>query len=465
MADTFDLIVIGGGPAGYHAAIRGAQLGLKTACVEKSPALGGTCLNVGCIPSKALLESSENYEKAQHHFQEHGIDVSGVSLNLQKMLKRKDEVVKGLTGGIAGLFKKHKITSYSGHGRLLGNSEVQVDGENPTKISGKHIVLASGSVPVDIKAFPIDEKRVLSSTGALSIPEVPRHLVVIGGGVIGLELGSVWRRLGAKVSVIEAMDRICPFLDSGLSKDFQKSLKKQGMDFYLNSRVQAVEHQGGDPLKVVFTARDKEESLACDYVLVAVGRRPYADGLGLDVAGVKTNERGFVVVDEHFRTNVAGVYAVGDLVPGPMLAHKAMEDAVCCVERIAGVAGHVDYNLIPWVIYTHPEIAGVGMTEEQAKESGHEIRVGKFPFMASGRARAAGDTEGYVKLIADAKTDRLLGAHLMGAKVSEIVAELVLALEYHASAEDIARTVHAHPTLSEAVKEAALGVHGEMIHL
>ncbi|MBW7875318.1 MAG: dihydrolipoyl dehydrogenase [Candidatus Cloacimonetes bacterium] len=467
MNESYDLIVIGGGPAGYHAAIRGAQLGLKSACVEMRNTLGGTCLNVGCIPSKALLESSEHYEKAHHDLASHGVVLESVKLDLAKMLKRKDDVVAQTTKGIAGLFKKNKIAHIVGKGSLEGNNRVKVllaDGGEKI-IEGKHIVLATGSVPVDIPQFPADEVRILSSTGALSIPEVPKHLVVIGGGVIGLELGSVWRRLGSKVTVIEAMDRICPFLDGAISREFQKILKKQGVEFLLSSKVLSVTKTSEVELQVKVDMAGKESEIACDYVLVSVGRKPYSEGLGLEKAGVKINARGFVEVDEHFKTSVKGVYAVGDLVPGPMLAHKAMEDAVACVERICGVAGHVDYSLVPWVIYTHPEVAGVGMTEEEAKSRGYEVRVGQFPFMASGRARAAGDVDGFVKILADAKTDRILGAHMIGAKVSEIIAEMVMAIQYCASAEDVARTVHAHPTLSEAVKEAALGVSNQMIHL
>jgi dihydrolipoamide dehydrogenase len=383
------------------------------------------------------------------------------------MLKRKDDVVSQTTKGIAGLFKKNKIVHMVGKGSLEGQNRVKVtlaDGSEKI-LQGKHIVLATGSIPVDIPAFPADEKRILSSTGALSIPEVPKHLVVIGGGVIGLELGSVWRRLGAKVTVIEAMDRICPFLDGAVSKEFQKILKKQGMEFLLSSKVQSVTKTSPTELKVMVDKAGVVSEIDCDYVLVSVGRKPYSQGLGLDKAGVKLNSRGFVEVDEHFKSSASGIYAVGDLVPGPMLAHKAMEDAVACVERICGVAGHVDYAMVPWVIYTHPEVAGVGMTEEEAKEKGYAVRVGQFPFMASGRARAAGDIDGFVRILADAKTDRILGAHMIGAKVSEIIAEMVMAIQYCASAEDVARTVHAHPTLSEAVKEAALGVSNQMIHL
>lgn len=465
MQKQFDVFVIGGGPAGYHAAIRAAQLGLKAGLAELRPTLGGTCLNVGCIPSKAMLESSEHFHMAKSGLATHGVEVSGLQLNLSRMLQRKDEVVSQTTKGIAGLFKKHKIEVIHGKASLKGSGQAVVhteDGE--VTVSASHIVLATGSTPVDIPAFPIDEKRIVSSTGALSLTEVPKHLVVIGGGVIGLEMGSVWKRLGAKVTVIEAVDRICAFLDGSLSREFMKVLKKQGLEFMLSTKVKAVEKQETG-LTVRLLQGEQESSLECDYVLVSVGRRPYADGLGLKEAGVKLNERGFVEVDSHFRTNLPGVYAVGDLVPGPMLAHKAMEDAVCCVERIAGVAGHVDYSLVPWVIYTHPEVAGVGLTEEEAKSRGLDIRTGQFPFMASGRARAAGDVDGFVKIIADAKTDRVLGAHMLGAKVSEMIGEMVMAIQYHASSEDVARTVHAHPTLSEAIKEAALGVSNQMIHL
>lgn len=464
--EKYDLVVIGAGPGGYVAAIRAGQLGLKVACIEKEKALGGTCLNVGCIPSKALLESSEHYHLAQSEFAEHGI-LTDVTLNLGKMMERKSKIVSGLTDGIRGLFKKNKVDSYYGLGKVVDANTVQVtdaDGNSQT-LNTEKILLATGSTPVDIPAFPIDERRIVSSTGALALPEVPKHLVVIGGGVIGLELGSVWKKLGSEVTVIEFQDRVLPPMDADLSKQMQQILKKEKYNLHLQTAVQSVSYLDDNTLKVVAEGKKGAVEIECDVVLVSVGRRPFSDGLGLDEAGVVRNDRGFVEVDHNYQTNVPGIYAIGDLIPGPMLAHKAEEDGVACVERMCNIAAHVDYNLVPGVVYTHPEVASVGLTEAQVKESGRAYKVGKFPFMASGRARTLNDTRGFVKILADKESDQVLGVHMIGPKVSELIAEVVLAMEFHASAEDIARTCHAHPTLSESVKEAALAVDGNALHM
>lgn len=460
MSDTFDLVVIGSGPGGYVGAIRAAQLGLKTAVVEKDRTYGGTCLNVGCIPSKALLDSSEHYALAQHDFATHGIDVSGIKLNLEQMIARKDKIVKDLTGGIAFLFKKNKITPYQGQGRVVSPSQVEVTAADGTKqiINTKNIMLATGSVVNELPTVPFNGKSVVSSTEALSLPRVPKHLIVIGGGVIGLELGSVWKRLGAKVTVLEYFDRLCPAMDAQLTKRLENVLAKEGMEFLFQVKVLGAKI--GKMVEVTYEdQRDKsQKTVEGDVVLVATGRRPYSDGLGLEELGIEKDKRGFVQVNEHFQTKHSNIYAVGDLIPGPMLAHKAEEEGVAVAEIIAGHAGHVNYETVPSVVYTWPELASVGATEEQLKERGVEYKAGSFPFSANGRAKAMGATEGLVKVLADAKTDRILGVHILGPRASDIISEAVVAMEFGGSAEDLARSFHAHPTLAEVIREAALNV-------
>ncbi|CAN5783326.1 dihydrolipoyl dehydrogenase [soil metagenome] len=459
--DTFDLVVLGGGPGGYVAAIRAAQLGMKVACVEKESALGGTCLRVGCIPSKALLDSSELFDQIQHKAESHGIGVKGLSIDIGAMLKRKDGVVTGLTKGVEGLFKKNRIVWVRGFGRLAAADRLEVEGEDGKQtLEAKHILLATGSVPLELPFLKYDHERIIDSIGALSIPEVPEHLVVVGGGVIGLELGSVWLRLGAKVTVLEMAPTILPGMDAEIVKQADRIFRKKGFDIRTGTRVTGAERKG-DKATVTIEGADPLEA---DYVLVSVGRRAYTEGMGFEEAGIRM-ERGVIQVDERYHTGVGNVYAFGDAIGGRMLAHKAEEEGVAAVETIAGKPGHVNYAAVANVVYTWPEIASVGMTEEEAKANGREFKVGKFPFMANGRAKAMGDTDGMVKIIADAKTDRMLGAHILGPRASDLIAELALAIEFQASAEDIARSVHAHPTLPEAVKEAALGVDGRMIHL
>jgi dihydrolipoamide dehydrogenase len=465
----FDLVVIGGGPAGYVAAIRGAQLGMKVACVEKRDTLGGTCLNVGCIPSKALLHSSEIFEEIEHA-EQHGITVGQPVLDLGKLMDRKDTIVKDLTTGIAGLFKKNKIERIFGHGIVMGKGEVAVkpvDGKGEVQsLKTKNILIATGSEVMPLPGVDIDEKRVVSSTGALDLPEIPKKLVVIGGGVIGLELGSVWRRLGSEVTVVEFLDRIIPANDGEVGKQFLKILKKQGIDFKLGTKVTGTQTTDSGVVVTVEPSKGGEaETIDADYVLVAIGRRPYTQNLGLVESGVKLNERGRIKVDGHFKTNVDGIYAVGDVIEGPMLAHKAEEDGVAAVEIMAGQAGHVDYNLVPGVIYTAPEVASVGRTEEQLKDAGVKYNIGKFPFMANSRSRSTGETEGFVKVLADKSTDEVLGVHIVGPKAGTMIGECVTAMEFRASAEDIARICHSHPDYSEAIKEAALGVDGRAIHI
>ena len=462
MSEQFDVVVIGGGPGGYVAAIRAAQLGLKTACIESRGTLGGTCLNVGCIPSKALLESSEKYEDASHEFAKHGIDAK-VSLNLKNMMKRKDEVVDSLTKGIEGLFKKNKVTYIKGFGVITGLNEVTA---NDTKYGAKNIIIATGSEVTPLPNITIDEKQIVSSTGALALDAVPKKLVVIGAGVIGLELGSVWRRLGAEVQVIEYLDRITPGIDNEVAKQFQKILEKQGVTFTLSSKVTGAKAgKSGVELAVETAAGGAATIVKADVVLVAVGRRPFTDKLGLEAVGVKTDKRGFVEVNAHLQTNVPHIYAIGDAAPGPMLAHKAEDEGVAVAELIAGQKPHINYNLIPGVIYTWPEVATVGQTEEQLKAQGVEYKVGKFPFLANSRGRSSGQTDGFVKIIADARTDTVLGVHIIGPHAGTMIHEACIAMEYGASSEDIARTCHAHPTLNEAVKEAALAVAGRAIHI
>jgi len=464
-----DLVVIGGGPGGYVAAIKAAQLGLKTTCVEFRGKLGGTCLNVGCIPSKALLNASHKYEEAKHSFASMGILVDNVQLDLPTMMKTKESRVTGLTSGIEGLFKKNKVAYSKGKGTIVGPNEVQValaDGTTQN-IKTKNIIIATGSDVAVPPSLKVDEKVIISSTGALSLTAVPKKMIVVGGGVIGLELGSVWKRLGAEVTVVEFTNRIAAGADTELAKEFQKVLTKQGVKFILNSKVTSAEVQagGGAKVKIEDAKGGNEQVLDVDVVLVSVGRRPYTDGLGLKEVGVKTNEKGVVLVDSKFKTNIPSIRAIGDCVPGPMLAHKAEEEGIAAVEDIAHPgSGHVNYNAIPSVIYTWPEVAWVGQTEEELKQAGVNYAVGKFPFKANSRARTNGDDDGFVKVISDKETDKILGAHIIGPNAGDLISELVLGIEYGASSEDIARTCHAHPTLSEAVKEAAMNAHGKCIH-
>ena len=462
MTEQFDVIIIGGGPGGYVAAIRAAQLGMKVACVEKRGALGGTCLNVGCIPSKALLESSEKFEDANHHFAEHGIDGS-VKLNLKQMMARKTDVVSKLTQGIEGLFKKNKVTYLKGLGTITGKNEVSVDG---TKYAAKNIIIATGSEVTPLGGITIDEKQIVSSTGALELSAVPKHLVVIGAGVIGLELGSVWKRLGSKVTVLEYLDRITPGMDNEIAKNFQKILEKQGIEFKLGVKVTGA-NPGKSGVEVTFepASGGSAETLKADVVLVAVGRRAYTDKLGLESVGLTTNKRGQVDTNAHWQTAVPSIYAIGDVIAGPMLAHKAEDEGVAVAEFIAGQKPHVNYNTIPGVVYTHPELANVGKTEEDLKAANVAYKVGKFPFLANSRARATGQTDGFVKILADAKTDEVLGVHIIGPQAGNMIHEVCIAMEFGASSEDIARTCHAHPTYNEAVKEAAFAVAGRAIHM
>ena len=467
MAERFDLVVIGAGPGGYVAAIRAAQLGLKVACVEKWPTLGGTCLNVGCIPSKALLDSSELYHLAQSRFGKHGIKVGGLSLDLGAMLSRKDEVVKGLTDGVKFLFKKNKITSFYGTGRIASPTSVVVKSDSGSEdtLETTSILIATGSVPINLPFMPFDGKFIVSSTEALTFEKVPEHLVVVGGGYIGLELGSVWKRLGSKVTVLEFLPRIVPIADLEIGALLHKSLVKQGLEFQLETKVTGAKVAGG---KVTVTAETKDGkplSVVCDRVLVAVGRKAYTEGLGLEAVGVKTDPKtGKVAINNHYQTNVPSIYAIGDVIDGPMLAHKAEDEGVAFAELLVGKAGHVDYNLIPSVIYTWPEVSSVGQTEEQLKDKKIEYKVGKFPFLANGRAKAMDETEGIVKILADAKTDRVLGVHIIGPRASDMIAEAVAIMEFAGSAEDIARISHSHPTLSEAFREAAMAVDKRSIH-
>jgi dihydrolipoamide dehydrogenase len=462
MADTqFDLIVIGSGPGGYVGAIRAAQLGLKIAVIEKDKTFGGTCLNIGCIPSKALLESSEHYQAAQHDLAAHGVKIAGVDLDLATMMSRKDKVVKTNTEGIAFLFKKNKITPFVGFGKILAAGKVEVkaaDGSTQV-LTTKNIVIATGSVPVELPFLKYDEKRIVSNTGALSLPFVPKNMVVVGGGVIGLELGSVWQRLGSKVTVIEYTNRLGGPTDQDCMNVLKRVLEKEGMTFLLSTKVTGSK-VSGETVELTYEALadGKVNTMKADVVLVATGRKAFSTGLGCEELGVQKDPQGRIVVDKHYQTNVPGIYAIGDVINGPMLAHKAEEEGVALAEMLAGGAGHVNYDTVPGVIYTHPEVATVGLSEEQAKEKGLEVNVGKFPFMANGRARAKGFTEGFVKIVADKKTDRILGAHMVGPGVSELIHEVIVCMEFGGSSEDLARSFHAHPTLSEVVREAALAV-------
>lgn len=461
MAD-YDLLVIGAGPGGYVAAIRAAQLGKKVAIVELEKQLGGTCLRVGCIPSKALLESSHLYEQAQHGLKDRGIQISKVQLDLPVMLKHKQGVVDSLARGIDGLMKKNKITRLTGHGKLLGKGQVAITGsEGESIVTASQIILATGSTPASLPGIEIDGEYVGSSTDALKYSEVPKHLVVIGGGVIGLELGTVWRRLGAEVTVLEYLDRILPGLDLEIAKEALKIFKKQGLNFQLGAKVIGVKTNR----KTIDVSVEGQSAIRCDKVLMAVGRRPNTAQLGLEEAGVNVDKRGFVSVDSHYQTSAAGVFAIGDLIGGAMLAHKAEEEGVACVEQMFSGYGHVNYQAIPGVVYTEPEIASVGQTEEELIAAGIQYNKGSFPYMANGRAQASGHLEGKVKILAHAQTDRVLGVHIIGTQAGELIAECVAAIEFGASSEDIARTCHAHPTLSETVKEAALAVQKRTIHM
>jgi dihydrolipoamide dehydrogenase len=466
---TYDLAVIGSGPGGYVCAIRAAQLGLRVAVVEKMTTFGGTCLNVGCIPSKALLHTSELFEQAGHEFEGFGIKVGKPKLELKAMLGHKDQVVEANVSGVAFLFKKNKIDSFRGRGLIAGPGKVTVakdDGSTET-VEAKSIVIATGSDSAPLRGVEIDEKRIVTSTGALSLPDVPKRMIVVGAGIIGLELGSVWRRLGAEVTVVEFLDRILPGLDGEVARQTQRILTKQGITFKLSSKVASVDSSGKSLKVSVEPAQDSSsaETLEADVVLVSIGRRPYTEGLGLKEAGVALDQRGRVVIDPHFQTNVPGIYAIGDVVAGPMLAHKAEDEGVAVAEILAGQAGHVNYGVIPSVVYTTPEIASVGKTEEELKADGVAYRAGKFPFAANGRARAMGAKDGFVKVLADAKTDRMLGMHIIGPFAGEMIHEAAVLMEFSGSAEDLARTCHAHPTLSEAVKEAALAAWFKPIHL
>lgn len=457
--EKFDVTIIGSGPGGYVAAIRCAQLGMKTALIEKYPTLGGTCLNVGCIPSKALLDSSEHFFNAAHNFKEHGIDIPAPKVNLAQMIERKRGVVKMTCDGINFLMKKNKISVYQGHGSYLSKNRIQISKADGSKeeIETLKSIIATGSKPASLPGIEIDKKRIITSTEALELKEVPKHLIIIGGGVIGLELGSVYGRLGSKVTVIEFMDRIIPGMDGSLSKELQRVLKKElSFEFYLKHKVTGVKASAKEVTVTVLNQKDEKVEFKGDYCLMSVGRKPYTDNLGLDKAGVKLDNRGRVETDEHLRTSVEGIYAIGDVVKGAMLAHKAEEEGVFVAELLAGQKPHINYNLIPGVVYTWPEVAAVGYTEEQLKEQGKKYKVGNFPFKASGRARASMDTDGFVKVLADETTDEILGVHMIGPRAADMIAEAVVAMEFRASAEDISRMSHAHPTFTESMKEACL---------
>ncbi|MEO0509635.1 MAG: dihydrolipoyl dehydrogenase [Verrucomicrobiota bacterium] len=464
--EPFDIAVIGSGPGGYVAAIRAAQLGFKTALVEKDSTLGGTCLNVGCIPSKALLHSTEMYHFAAHGANEHGIDLTNLSINVEKLMEKKDKTVTQLTGGIAQLMKGNKISVFNGLGILKGEGKIEVHGgKNETTLVATHIIIATGSASIELPFLPFDGETVVSSTEAIAFDKVPEKMIVVGAGAIGLELGSVWSRLGTQVDVVEFLPVIAPTFDKDVSKMAERVFKKQGMNFHLSTKVTGLKKEAG---KNILTAENKKgESIEfeCEKVLVSVGRKPFTEGLGLEVVGIEADDKGRIPVDAHFRTSAPGIYAIGDVIPGPMLAHKAEEEGVACVERIAGQAGHVNYDVIPNVIYTEPEISSVGITEAIAKDKGLEVKTGKFNFAANGRAIASDGTEGFAKVIADKTTDRLIGVQIIGKGSSEMIAAAVAHMEYGGSAEDLGRTIHAHPTMSEAVKEAALAAYeGKALH-
>ena len=467
MDNNFDLVVIGGGPGGYVCAIRAAQLGLNTACVESRGALGGTCLNIGCIPSKSLLNLSENFHKAKKDFNQQGIEIDGIKLNIEKMMANKNKSIQVLTKGVEFLFKKNKVTYFKGKGVLLSKNDVVVYENNNKRnnLKSKNIVIATGSTVTSLPGIEINEKNIVSSTGALSFNKVPSKLAVIGGGYIGLEMGSVWSRLGSDVTVIEYLDFITPGMDREISNEFQKILSKQGIKFKMGSKVESVEDKGKSVLISYTNVKDsKKEVLEVDKVLVSVGRRPYTEGLNLSKAGIKKDSKGRIEVNNKLQTSVSNIYAIGDVIKGPMLAHKAEEEGIAVAEILAGQAGHVNYDVIPGVIYTSPEVATVGKTEEQLKEEKKSYKTGKFPFLANSRAKVNNETEGFVKILADSKTDKVLGVHIIGPHCGDMIAEMALAMEFGASAEDIARTCHAHPTHTEAIKEAALAVDKRPIH-
>jgi len=465
MAD-YDLIIIGAGPGGYVAAIRAAQLGMKVACVEKEATLGGTCLNVGCIPSKALLYSSEKYAELLHQTEDHGIKIGKVELDLAKLMQRKEKIVKQLTAGIGFLFKKNKITHINGTASFVDEQNIKVKSSKESKLSAKNFIIATGSSSIAIPSIPIDEKSTVTSTGALSLSSVPKTMLVIGGGYIGLEMGSVWSRLGTKVTVVEALDQIVPTMDAEIAAQFMKSLQKQGLEFKLSHKVIATKPETSDVEVTMELTKDKKQiKEKYNIVLMSVGRKPNTQGLNLEKIGIKLNEQKAIEVDHRFKTNVDGIYAIGDVVPGPMLAHKAEEEGIACVEIINGQKTHMNYDTMPAIVYTNPEVASVGKTEEQLKESKTEYKVGKFPFMANGRALTTSATEGFVKILVDKKTDSILGAHIIGHDAGQLIAEIVTAMEFGGSAEDIARICHAHPTTSEAVKESALNADGRAIHI
>src|SRR5579883_935188 len=469
MADSYDFVVIGGGPGGYVAAIRAAQLGMKVACVEKRASLGGTCLNIGCIPSKALLQSSEKFEEAKSKLAVHGVKIGSVELDLPGLMAHKDKVVGENTRGVEFLFRKNKIVWLKGSGRIPRAGVVQVAPANGGAViilDAKNIVIATGSDYAPLPGVEVDEKRIVSSTGALALEKVPGHFVVIGGGYIGLEMGSVWRRLGAQVTVVEFLDRIVPGMDGEVGKQFQRLLERQGIKFRLSTKVTgAARSESGVKLALEPAQGGASEALDCDVVLVAIGRRPYTEGLGLEACGVARDNRGMIQVDERFETSVKGIYAIGDVIRGPMLAHKAEDEGVAVAEILAGQKGHVNYDAIPGIVYTWPEVASVGRTEEQLKQAQVQYKIGKFPFTANGRARAAAETDGFVKILADAATDRVLGCHIIGPDAGTLIHKVVVAMEFGGSAEDIARTCHGQPTLNEAVKEAALAVDKRPIHI
>ncbi len=452
----YDVTVIGSGPGGYVAAIRLAQLGFKTALIEKYSTLGGTCLNVGCIPSKALLDSSEHYHNATHNFQAHGLEVKGIEINLAKMIERKNGVIKQTCEGIDFLMKKNKVDVYHGMGSFVSANKIQISGDKSQEIETDKVIIATGSKPASLPGIELDKKRIITSTEALNMKEIPKHLIIIGGGVIGLELGSVYARLGAKVSVVEYTDTIIPTMDAALGKELQRVLRKQGFEFHFSHKVKSAVTKGKEVIVTADNAKGEEVVLNGDYCLVSVGRKPYTESLGLDKIGLQLDERGRIPTDTHLETAIKGIYAIGDVVVGPMLAHKAEEEGVFVAEIIAGQKPHINYKLIPGVVYTWPEVAGVGSTEEELKKAGVQYKVGSFPMRALGRARASMDTDGFVKIIADAATDEVLGVHMIGPRVADLIAEAVVAMEFRASAEDIARMSHAHPTYAEGVKEAAL---------
>ena len=466
MENNFDVIIIGGGPGGYVCAIRAAQLGLKTACIESRGTLGGTCLNVGCIPSKSLLNLSESFHKAQKDFNSQGIEFTGLKLNLDKMMLNKNKSIQVLTKGIEFLFKKNNVTYIKGKGVLFSENDVVVyEGEKKTSYKAKNIVIATGSAPTSLPGIEIDEKNIVSSTGAISFKDVPKRFIVIGGGYIGLEMGSVWSRLGSEVTVLEYLEHITPGMDKEISSEFLKILKKQGIKFKLNSKVTSVKNKNNQ-VEINFTNNQTSdnENILADKVLVSVGRKPYTEGLNLTKVGIKKDDQGKIEVNEKLQTSIKNVYAIGDVIKGPMLAHKAEEEGIAVAEIIAGQAGHVNYNIIPGVVYTSPEVASVGKTEEQLKQENTNYKVGKFPFLANSRAKVNNETDGFVKILADSKTDRVLGVHMIGPHTGDMIAEMALAMEFGASAEDIARTCHAHPTHTEAVKEAALAIDKRAIH-